>query len=83
MIARLVTRVVDTRHRPGVGTVHATVNRLTGAREVRVHLVDAARPDEWLWVPAAVVRLLDGCRSCAEVRALLNAQAEDALLAVA
>jgi hypothetical protein len=71
MMARLTTRLVDVRYRPGVGTVRATVNRRTNVREVQVHLVDAERPDEWLLVPAQLVRLLDGCTSCEQVRALL------------
>jgi hypothetical protein len=62
-------RPADIRYRPGVGTVTSTVTP-TG-RYVTVHLVDAARPDEQLPVPDAVLPLLDDCWSPAAVRALL------------
>jgi hypothetical protein len=73
LLTRLTTRVVDIRHRPGVGTVYAHVNALTGVREVTVHLVDAVRPDERLRVPADRVRLLDDCWTAAAARALISA----------
>lgn len=71
MTARLLTRVVDIRSRPGVGTVRATVNPRTGCREVTVHLIDADTPDEELPVPAHLVPLLNDCWSPAAVRAVL------------
>jgi hypothetical protein len=71
LLTRLTTRLVDIRHRPGLGTVYSRVNRVTGAREVLVRLADQHQDDALVLVPADRVRLLDGCWSAAEVRALL------------
>lgn len=67
-MTRLVTRVVDTRYRPDVGTVISRVNRLTGAREVLWRPADGQASTPLVPIPAPLVPLLDRCVSPAQVR---------------
>jgi hypothetical protein len=71
LLERFLAHQVDIRHRPGVGTAYAHIDRATSRRIVEVHLVDAVRPDERLLVPAHLVSALDNCWSPGQIRALL------------